>query len=67
MRSALGKPYRFIFQPDFQSDCFIGLSKVCTFGIWDNFISKELSSVGWTMLFNREGYDSFGAKCHHKL
>jgi hypothetical protein len=26
------------------------------------FISKELSSVGWTMLFNREGYDSFGAK-----
>lgn len=26
------------------------------------FISKELSSVGWTMLFNREGYDSFRAK-----
>lgn len=26
------------------------------------FISKELSSVGWTMLFNREGYDSFSAK-----
>lgn len=26
------------------------------------FISKELSSIGWTMLFNREGYDSFGAK-----
>jgi hypothetical protein len=26
------------------------------------FISKELSSVGWTMLFNREGYDSFWAK-----
>ena len=26
------------------------------------FIAKELSSIGWTMLFNREGYDSFGAK-----
>lgn len=26
------------------------------------FISKDLSSIGWTMLFNREGYDSFGAK-----
>lgn len=26
------------------------------------FISQELSSVGWTILFNREGYDSFGAK-----
>jgi len=26
------------------------------------FISRDLSSVGWTMYFNREGYDSFGAK-----
>lgn len=26
------------------------------------FISRELSSVGWTMLFNREGYDTFNAK-----
>lgn len=26
------------------------------------FISRELSSIGWTMLFAREGYDSFGAK-----
>lgn len=27
------------------------------------FIARELSSIGWTMLFNREGYDTFGAKC----
>ena len=26
------------------------------------FIARELSSIGWTMLFNREGYDTFGAK-----
>lgn len=26
------------------------------------FVSKEMSSVGWTLMFNREGYDSFGAK-----
>lgn len=26
------------------------------------FIARELSSVGWTMLFNRDGYDTFGAK-----
>lgn len=26
------------------------------------FIASELSSTGWTMLFNRTGYDSFGAK-----
>lgn len=26
------------------------------------FVSKDLSSVGWTILFNREGYDSFEAK-----
>lgn len=26
------------------------------------FIARELSSIGWTMLFNRDGYDTFGAK-----
>jgi hypothetical protein len=26
------------------------------------FMARELSSAGWTMLFNREGYDSFEAK-----
>ena len=26
------------------------------------FVSKEMSSVGWTLMFNRDGYDSFGAK-----
>lgn len=26
------------------------------------FISRELSSVGWTMLFNRDAFDTFGAK-----
>lgn len=26
------------------------------------FIAKELSSVGWTMLFNRDAFDTFGAK-----
>ena len=26
------------------------------------FIARDLSSIGWSMLFNREGYDSFGAK-----
>jgi hypothetical protein len=26
------------------------------------FLSKELSSTGWTILFNREGYDSFKVK-----
>lgn len=26
------------------------------------FIARELSSMGWTMLFNREGYDTFGVK-----
>lgn len=26
------------------------------------FVARELSSTGWTMLFNREGYDTFGAK-----
>lgn len=26
------------------------------------FISKDLSSLGWTMMFDREGYDTFGAK-----
>lgn len=26
------------------------------------FMAKELSSTGWTLLFNRESYDTFGAK-----
>ncbi len=26
------------------------------------FVTKELSSIGWTILFNREGYDSFNVK-----
>lgn len=26
------------------------------------FISEEMTSVGWALMFNREGYDSFGAK-----
>lgn len=26
------------------------------------FLSPDFASIGWTMLFNREGYDSFGAK-----
>lgn len=26
------------------------------------FISQELSSIGWTILFNRQGYDSFKVK-----
>lgn len=26
------------------------------------FIAPEMSSIGWTMMFNREGYDSFEAK-----
>ena len=26
------------------------------------FIARELSSAGWTMLFNREGYDTFEVK-----
>lgn len=26
------------------------------------FVAKDLSSLGWTMMFDREGYDSFGAK-----
>lgn len=26
------------------------------------FISSEMNSLGWSMLFNREGYDSFGVK-----
>lgn len=26
------------------------------------FIARDLSSTGWTMLFNREAYDTFGAK-----
>lgn len=26
------------------------------------FIARELSSTGWTMLFNRKGYDTFGAR-----
>ena len=26
------------------------------------FVARELSSIGWTILFNREGYDTFGAK-----
>lgn len=26
------------------------------------FVARELSSTGWTMLFNREAYDTFGAK-----
>lgn len=26
------------------------------------FVARELSSIGWTMLFNREGIDTFGAK-----
>lgn len=26
------------------------------------FVSKEFSSVGWNILFNREGYNSFGVK-----
>ena len=26
------------------------------------FVARELSSIGWTMLFNREAFDTFGAK-----
>ena len=26
------------------------------------FIAEKFSSIGWTLLFNREGYDSFNAK-----
>jgi len=26
------------------------------------FVSPEMSSIGWTILFNREAYDSFEAK-----
>ena len=26
------------------------------------FVSEKFSSIGWTLLSNREGYDSFGAK-----
>ena len=26
------------------------------------FIARELSSIGWTLLFNRNGYDTFNAK-----
>ena len=26
------------------------------------FIARELSSIGWTMLFNREAFDTFGVK-----
>lgn len=26
------------------------------------FVSPDFASIGWTMLFNREGYDSFNAK-----
>ena len=26
------------------------------------FISEEMTSIGWSLMFNREGYDSFGAK-----
>ena len=26
------------------------------------FVARELSSIGWTMLFNREAFDTFGVK-----
>ena len=26
------------------------------------FVSPDFASIGWTMLFNRDGYDSFGMK-----
>lgn len=26
------------------------------------FVAEEFSSIGWTLMFNREGYDSFTAK-----
>lgn len=26
------------------------------------FVSKEMTSIGWSLMFNRDGYDTFGAK-----
>lgn len=26
------------------------------------FVSKEMSSVGWTLMFDRDSYDSFSVK-----
>lgn len=42
--------------------CYPWLKDISVSHTFVPFVSKEMSSVGWTLMFNREGYDSFGAK-----